>query len=124
MSETEVISRSLASKIVSAYELRDVTEHDLAVGEMVHALREALGDRSASREAILFEIAAVATRYEQDTPPDDDEQREMDIAAMWGIPPEVVAHHASGRSRTRRSLLELAGRCVAWLENLDTQAKP
>lgn len=75
-------------------------------------------DSNARREAILFEISAVATRYEQDIAPATCHDRSEDLRTIMAD----VAYAAewSPRSvgpRTR----ELAGRCVAWLEHFEAE---
>lgn len=70
-------------------------------------------DSNARRQAILYEVAAVATRYEQDTACETPGERlagvlgAADSVAVWG-------EHAADTAW----LVELAGRCVAWLEHL------
>jgi hypothetical protein len=69
-------------------------------------------DSNARRQAILFEVAAVATRYEQDAAPESLNARLMGIAE---------AHNRLCLSLMRgrvAAVTELAGRCVAWLEHL------
>ncbi len=65
-------------------------------------------DRKSRRAAVLFEIAAVADRYEQDTPPGSSSVR------LAGV--HEAARQVRLRSCPRSQLLELAGRCLAWLE--------
>jgi hypothetical protein len=66
-------------------------------------------DSVARRQAILFEVAAVATRYEQDTLGRDTDERWDDLYGLitGDMSPSV--------------LVELAGRCVAWLEHLEQE---
>lgn len=72
-------------------------------------------DSNARREAILFEISAVAIRYEQDSAPSDPRERRRDLKASL----ERVATDTP--SAPRAALTELAGRCVAWLEHLERE---
>lgn len=72
-------------------------------------------DSNARRQAILFEVAAVATRYEQDITPEDAQTREIDLTMAL----ETV-HRAYSDAGHRSAVTELAGRCVAWLEHLAT----
>lgn len=70
-------------------------------------------DSNARRQAILYEIAAVATRYEQDTAPGFGFERKTDLRDAL----EQLDHYYDMPG----PLIELAGRCVAWLENLEAE---
>lgn len=76
--------------------------------------REAFDGSPMPREAILFEVSAVATRYAQDTPPGNRQARYEDLclplAGLWPDP-----------DMERAALKECAGRCVAWLEHLERE---
>lgn len=73
-------------------------------------------DSVARRQAILFEIAAVAIRYEQDTAPDDDEG--LRTTHLYKSMEHV---DESSDDALAPAITELAGRCVAWLEYLEAQ---
>lgn len=70
-------------------------------------------DRDARRAAVLYEIAAVATRYEQDVTPPGHETRKTDL--LMALDNVLRAYTDDGH---RASVTELAGRCVAFLEHL------
>jgi hypothetical protein len=71
-------------------------------------------DAQSRRTTVLFEIVAVADRYEQDQAPATSLERLKDLIkaedkvgqAGWVFPP----------APERSALLELAGRVLAWLE--------
>jgi hypothetical protein len=71
-------------------------------------------DARARRAAVLFEIAAVADRYEQDTGPGSYGERLGDLLATAdGV---LLAYESVGVEGFNPAVLELAGRCLAWLE--------
>jgi hypothetical protein len=76
-------------------------------------------DSNARRQAILFEVAAVATCYEQDTAPGDDEG--LRTTHLYKSLEHV---DESSGDEVVSAITEHAGRCVAWLEHLEaTEAK-
>lgn len=86
-------------------------------------------DSDARRQAILFEVAAVATRYEQDEAPGGERVRCGDLRAMLDHLELTVAVRGGPlpvfQAEVRKAAVrELAGRCVAWLEHLsENEAK-
>lgn len=74
--------------------------------------REAFDGSPTRREAILFEISAHATLYENDTPPVSSWRRR-----------DHIRHLASllETDPTKVDLYRLGGRCVAWLEHLERE---
>jgi hypothetical protein len=81
-------------------------------------------DSNARRQAILFEVAAVATRYENDQAPATARERSADLRAQLEHLDLVSLVAVEGSEHHYTSTLELAGRCVAWLEHLaENEAK-
>lgn len=74
-------------------------------------------DSNARRQAILFEVAAVADRYEQDQAPEDTNWRVDDLRS---VVLSINAKHDSPED-LKWSLREAAGQLVAWLEHLEAE---
>jgi hypothetical protein len=66
-------------------------------------------DAGARRAAVLFEIAAPADLYEADVAPQSDGERFAGVLSL--------GDSLSWEACARGPLLELAGRCLAWLEH-------
>lgn len=74
-------------------------------------------DTQARRTAIQHEVTAVAVRYESDTAPETPGERFADIAALGD---HLTTWVFDGDPADPAVLLELAGRCQAWLEHIAT----
>jgi hypothetical protein len=73
-------------------------------------------DSNARRQAILFEVAAVSARIAADESITDPAHQLVALADSWDA---VVFFSDTGEAE--RTLVELAGRCVAWLEHLESE---
>ena len=70
-------------------------------------------DAQARRAAVLFEVAAVADRYEQDRAAED-EGADVRLANILNVADRMYALGAADVDT--RTKLEMAGRLLAWLE--------
>lgn len=75
-------------------------------------------DAQARRAAIQLEVTAVAVRYQSDTAPEAPGERTAGI--LQAVDYLAISDDVTDQ---RYALLELAGRCQAWLEDIEATSQ-